>query len=179
MGFDAGYGIGSVKPGVCTSSTRPASPFDGQVIYETDTNVVSVYDGAAWATVGPAVSGGVVALTSNATQTITSGILVGLNTTYTFEAGRTYKISTANGWSITGDILLAIGVGGVTVQRYFDSRFATRNSTFLNVSGFWVGSVAAGSKTVDISVVTLSGVTYNTGTATGPNQLIIEDIGTA
>jgi len=43
-----------LKPGVCTSSNRPASPFDGMVVYETDTNVVSVYDGAAWATVGPA-----------------------------------------------------------------------------------------------------------------------------
>ena len=41
-----------LKPGVCTSSIRPASPFDGMVVYETDTNVVSVYDGAAWATVG-------------------------------------------------------------------------------------------------------------------------------
>jgi len=122
---------------------------------------------------------GVVALTSNATQTITASVLVGLNTTYTFEAGRTYKISTANVWGITGDIILSIGVGGVQVQRYFDSRFATRNSNYLNASGFWVGSVAAGSKTVDISVTTLSGVTFNDATATEPNQLIIEDIGTA
>jgi hypothetical protein len=25
------------QPGVCTSSTRPVSPYEGQVIYETDT----------------------------------------------------------------------------------------------------------------------------------------------
>ena len=37
-----------VKPGVCTSSTRPASPFDGQVIYETDTDRAMVYNGSAW-----------------------------------------------------------------------------------------------------------------------------------
>lgn len=37
-----------VKPGVCTSSTRPASPYDGQVIYETDTDAVKVWDGSAW-----------------------------------------------------------------------------------------------------------------------------------
>jgi hypothetical protein len=36
------------QPGVCTSSTRPASPYEGQVIYETDTNRVLVYDSAAW-----------------------------------------------------------------------------------------------------------------------------------
>jgi len=36
------------KPGVCTSSTRPASPFDGQVIYETDTDKALVWNGSAW-----------------------------------------------------------------------------------------------------------------------------------
>ena len=38
-----------VRPGVCTSSTRPASPFEGQVIYETDTKKTLVYNGSAWA----------------------------------------------------------------------------------------------------------------------------------
>lgn len=37
-----------IQPGVCTSSTRPASPYEGMVIYETDTNQVRVYDGSAW-----------------------------------------------------------------------------------------------------------------------------------
>jgi hypothetical protein len=37
-----------VKPGVCTSSTRPASPYDGQVIYETDTDLIKAYNGTAW-----------------------------------------------------------------------------------------------------------------------------------
>ena len=37
-----------VKPGVCTSSTRPASPYQGQVIYETDTKKTLAYSGSAW-----------------------------------------------------------------------------------------------------------------------------------
>jgi hypothetical protein len=37
-----------MKPGVCTSSTRPASPYDGQVIYETDTDSILAYNGSAW-----------------------------------------------------------------------------------------------------------------------------------
>jgi hypothetical protein len=37
-----------VKPGVCTSSTRPASPYDGQMIYETDTDATKVWNGSAW-----------------------------------------------------------------------------------------------------------------------------------
>lgn len=36
------------QSGVCTSSTRPASPFEGQMIYETDTNRVLIWDNAAW-----------------------------------------------------------------------------------------------------------------------------------
>lgn len=33
---------------VATSSTRPASPNEGMTVYETDTNVYKVYDGANW-----------------------------------------------------------------------------------------------------------------------------------
>jgi hypothetical protein len=36
------------QPGVCTSSTRPASPYEGQVIYETDTDRVLVWNNSAW-----------------------------------------------------------------------------------------------------------------------------------
>lgn len=37
-----------IKPGVCTSSTRPAVPFEGQMIYETDTDRTLVYNATAW-----------------------------------------------------------------------------------------------------------------------------------
>ena len=33
---------------VCASTTRPSVPFEGQQIYETDTNKTLVYDGATW-----------------------------------------------------------------------------------------------------------------------------------
>ena len=37
-----------LRPGVCTSTTRPTAPYEGQMIYETDTNRVLVWDNAAW-----------------------------------------------------------------------------------------------------------------------------------
>lgn len=37
-----------VKWGVCTSTTRPQSPYHGQHIYETDTNLQYVWNGSAW-----------------------------------------------------------------------------------------------------------------------------------
>lgn len=33
---------------VCTSTTRPATPFEGQQIYETDTDRLLTYNGSAW-----------------------------------------------------------------------------------------------------------------------------------
>lgn len=37
-----------LRPGVCTSTNRPTTPYEGQVIYETDTDKVLVYNGTAW-----------------------------------------------------------------------------------------------------------------------------------
>lgn len=42
------FGAAGVKPGVCTSTTRPTTPYNGQVIYETDTDRALVWDGTAW-----------------------------------------------------------------------------------------------------------------------------------
>lgn len=36
------------RPGVCTSSTRPTAPYEGQQIYETDTDRMYVWNGSAW-----------------------------------------------------------------------------------------------------------------------------------
>ena len=36
------------RPGVCTSSTRPTAPYEGQVIYETDTDKTLVWNGSSW-----------------------------------------------------------------------------------------------------------------------------------
>lgn len=36
------------QSGVCTSSTRPNAPYEGQVIYETDTDNLLVWNGSVW-----------------------------------------------------------------------------------------------------------------------------------
>jgi microcystin-dependent protein len=80
MGIDAGYGIGSLKPGVCTSSTRPTNPFTGQTIYETDTLLAKVWTGSAWVdypqgkanTVSPTFTGNVVLPSTTSIGNVTS-----------------------------------------------------------------------------------------------------------
>lgn len=48
MSIDAALGRLGIQTGVCTSSTRPANPYEGQVIYETDTNNLRFWSGSAW-----------------------------------------------------------------------------------------------------------------------------------
>lgn len=38
----------SLRTGVCTSTTRPSAPYNGQVIYETDTGKTQVWNSTAW-----------------------------------------------------------------------------------------------------------------------------------
>ena len=91
MGLDNGYGlgIGSLKPGVCTSSTRPTSPFEGQLVYETDTDIMAIWNGTAWRQLAAATKTGSVLQVVNATyatQTSTTsitGVATGLTATIT------------------------------------------------------------------------------------------------
>jgi hypothetical protein len=40
-----------IRPGVCTSTTRPTAPYEGQTIYETDTDKTLFWNGSAWVNV--------------------------------------------------------------------------------------------------------------------------------
>ena len=42
------FSTSGLKPGVCTSTTRPTAPYEGMMIYETDTDKVLVWNGSAW-----------------------------------------------------------------------------------------------------------------------------------
>lgn len=69
----------AAKPGVCLSTDRPDSPFDGQVIYETDTNRTLVYDNSAWVVIHDptlmSYSGTGVTVTADA-ATVSGGLTV-------------------------------------------------------------------------------------------------------
>lgn len=66
MGIDR---TGSNSYVICTSSTRPAAPVAGTMIYETDTTYLQVYDGSNWRVRAPITAkvrwtGGAAAITS-------------------------------------------------------------------------------------------------------------------
>ncbi len=56
-----------LRPGVCTSTTRPTSPYTGMIIYETDTGQMLVWSGSSWGSLNP---------TSNRNMVINGSVVV-------------------------------------------------------------------------------------------------------
>jgi hypothetical protein len=90
---------------ICTSTTRPSSPWDGQSIHETDTDNSFVWNGTAWKTAGGGGSGagGAILLngneiTSNYTfPSDTNGVSAG---PVTIASGVTVTVGATSAWSI-------------------------------------------------------------------------------
>ena len=143
-----------VKPGVCTSSTRPASPYDGQMIYETDTNRVLVYDNTAWVMVADATQPPGLQLVK--TQTVGSAV-TSVEVTGAFSADfQSYKIIYTNGaCSGSGPINFRLGSSTTT---YFSAAAYTiySNGAFgsvynNNTGGFWYYA-GAGNQDVGVTL---------------------------
>ena len=60
-----------LRSGVCTSSTRPASPYEGQVIYTTDLDTLEIWNGTAWRilALGTPTQGSVLQVVTGSTAT--------------------------------------------------------------------------------------------------------------
>ena len=93
MPFSSVLGASSViKPGVCTSSTRPTVPYTGQLVYETDTGKVASWNGSSWVYTH---SSGLVFITGASFTTQTSVSLPNDTFTATY---RNYRMI----WNVTG-----------------------------------------------------------------------------
>jgi hypothetical protein len=170
-----------IKPGVCTSTTRPASPYEGQVIYETDTDKVLVWNGTAWYP-NWNTAWGIVANTIGTTNTIASGILTPLNTTFTAVANRTYKISAIHptiGSTIGDRLILSFRANGTIIQRYADYAIHSSFASYTHVQGFYASTFTAGSVTITVDWNKQTGNIAPNATANEKHQLLIEDIGPA
>ena len=124
-----------LRPGVCTSTNRPAVPFDGMLIYETDTNRVAVYDTNAWVYKTPASTVGSVLQVVSTTKTDTFSTtstsftdVTGLSVTITprFSTSRILVIASVTGSGdngvASGHIRMVRGSTGVFVGDASGSR---------------------------------------------------------
>lgn len=112
-----------LRPGVCTSTTRPTNPYTGQIIYETDTGYLRVWDGSAWDylsqkqddTVGLGPVGGLVYITSSTFSTATQ-VLVDNCFTSTFRDYRVHFETTA--YSANNTVQIQMRTGGSSGSNY-------------------------------------------------------------
>jgi hypothetical protein len=187
MGLDSAYGIGSLKQGVVDSAaTRPASPFEGQMIYETDTDKVLVWNGSAWYPNWNTAWGsvGYVALTSLSQTGITTAVdITGATITFTAIANRRYKASwslytNTSAASATTNVIL--DEGATTLQQSTATASPTATiGTYVN--GMYIGTHAAGSVTwkLRVQLQAGTGTISAEGGSTYPAVFGIEDIGPA
>ena len=173
-----------VKPGVCTSSTRPASPYDGQVIYETDTDRVLAYDGANWYPPSNTAWGIVGRASKTADQSINTGLadITGLSVTWTAVSSRLYKISfhAIARTSGAGNIYISaiITDSSNTVKQYSRGGATTTDLRF-GLDCFLYESGLSGSQTRKIRADCSASTAVIEAGASYPAQLIVEDIGPA
>lgn len=141
-----------VRPGVCTSSTRPASPFEGQVIYETDTDKVLVYDGSAWYAPENTAWGQMATAQSTSAQTgiSTETDLTSLTVTFTAVTGRMYQaFFTVNPYGTSGEVgNVFLNIGGTNVLTVRSNFAATNKFSTLTAHHYFTQS--SGSVTVKL-----------------------------
>lgn len=135
-----------LKPGVCTSSNRPANPYDGMMIYETDTDLVKVWNGSTWAGVGVSKVKKIAAFTASGTWTVPAGVTYaiahiqaggGSTGTASWATGGTSSVAFAGG------TVSATGGGGFRI-RYIETNYHTAGTTNSGQGGSTYGTNGAG-----------------------------------
>jgi len=126
MPFSSVLGASSViKPGVCTSTTRPTVPYTGQLIFETDTGRVASWNGSAWVYTH---SSGLIKITS---QSFTSSTTVSVNNCFTTTyKNYTLKIDAVGTNGAASSIRLRANGVDATTSNYRRQRFYIMNGTF-------------------------------------------------
>jgi hypothetical protein len=110
------------QSGVCTSTTRPASPFEGQVIYESDTDRVLVWNASAWVAPNSTTANPPgLELVTTCTATFTGGTAGSVSNGVVTIGTSNTEVVVANAFSATynnylvviNDIVMTAGGGGM------------------------------------------------------------------
>lgn len=174
------------QSGVCTSSTRPASPFEGQMIFETDTHRVLIWDNAAWveiaSTLTKAPRGLVGFFQSTANQNLNTTVtdLTGASVTFMAEAGRGYLCTfsaVARKLTSTNYIQTQLTTGSNTVLMDVFETVVGGEYCILSFN-FLVTGLASGTQTLKcrVAVGSDTGIIFGTAGA-NPYSFAVTDVG--
>jgi hypothetical protein len=170
-----------LRPGVCTSTTRPVVPYEGQMIYETDTDLTFIWGGSAWQQVSGGTAVGNSGLVFVKQQTVGSGVSSVIVTNAFNATYDNYLIYlNAVGCSVTNDsfmVQLRTGTTTSTASYYFSliynvytggiNQAAQSNGSSWNNVGRGISANDACSFSFNLNAPFLSVKTTMTGTATG------------
>ena len=169
MAISSALGTGSLTPGVCTSTTRPTAPFEGQMVYELDTNNTLIYNGSAWVCITPQSSFAVLSsgasfwdFTSTSYVSISSAGNQGYLAPITIATGTTALVSFGGNLQTqvgTGEINVDVEVSGYTTSVGQCLRWYSANSGDIWMSSMQhkITGLTAGNNTFTLKVKTSSG----------------------
>lgn len=167
MPFSSVLGASSViKPGVCTSTTRPSVPYEGQLIYETDTDRVAAYNGSAWVYTA---TGGLIVVKSETAFTTASSVTADNVFTSTY----TNYLLTIRASTTSNDILnLRLRTGGTSASTNYNWQQAQFDSTTSYVSR------STSQTSFQILNATNGATAFTTVWLSGPQLAALTNIGT-
>lgn len=134
-----------LRMGVATSSSRPTVPFEGQMIYETDTDLTYIYGGSAWQQVsgGTAVgNSGLVYITS---ASATSGSSLAVNNCFS-SAYNSYCVIIDN-TLINSTVQMTMTLGATITSYYWANLTVSYNT------GVVAGSNGANAASIQLGTV--------------------------
>jgi len=161
---------------ICTSSTRPASPFEGQTIYETDTKKQLTYDGAGWYPPWNQPWGVVGVGTHDTGTAVSTGVSI-CSVTFTAVANRQYLCSYVSRTIWSGGSA-TVGIYDNTTSLRIAEDYGAPNPVVLQRAK----SFPAGSRTLSVRQDGATSMTPISGSYSGnerPAQLVVRDIGPA
>ena len=126
---------GTVERDAAFGGTGEKTLAEGQLCYLESTNVVQYYDGAAWATVGPASAGGLVYLTGASFSAVTSVSLPNSTFTSTYRNYRLVFDITTNTADSTYTLRYRASGSDNTTSNYFQTSVGiTHSGTGVNLA---------------------------------------------
>lgn len=161
-----------LRPGVVTSTNRPANPYDGMMIYETDTNLVRIWNGTAWKTLAYSdySSGSVIQVASttktdtytdssaSGTLTTITGLTVSITPTST--SSKVLITATVNYGAVGGNRAIFAFTGGNTATSYRGDAAGSRRQVATGAQSIDANDVVPVTMRYMDSPATTSSITY-------------------
>ena len=169
---------------VLTSSTRPSVPYEGELIYETDTNKFVGFGGTDWA---PRDAGGSLGVSTSTSNAVTSGTteLTLFTVGVTVGSGRLVRVTLYEPNNVSsvgaGEVFeFHIEEDGITKQNYvYQALGSNTQLRAAQVEVVLAPTPGAHTYTGTVTRIGGTGTLTMTRSSSGPGFLLVEDIGAA